>query len=488
MADTQTTQSDDPALEKLVAISPVDTLLKSSPTPNWKALEQKKSAAAEAAAKVKILERQQELSGIQEQKKIIGQEEERRQKLIQDTEKEIGEEPYPTPTKENFKEFATMFSVLSALSFATGGSGRGAGMAGLAALNGAVEGWNKGRKDLFDRNMKEFEKQLASYKSKADRKMTLLRASIDAGGLATEKGKIAAKEAALEDGGYGAALIEQGKLKEAAETFELQTKEAAKVQTSLRNAIARQIGKTGGVSGAGGAVQFRYNAAMTNAGNILATEISNAANLPLSAAPPAAAEVLTNPSASLTDAAKSFFAQKSTAAENRAMQQVLSGMARAITTIEASGRPSGATEAAIKEFNKMQPRAGDNRINIYLSLAQSKQIMNILVKDLMANGGTPEQIALAKEAKAQVDSDIPFSVKDINRILTGGRRTLIDDRVKEALSVSNNLNEFEKQIRPGAPQPATTPGKKVKRTGTITEGVNAGKKIIEYEDGTREIR
>jgi len=60
-------------------------------------------------------------------------------------------------------------------------------------------------------------------------------------------------------------------------------------------------------SGSGGAVQFRYNSAMVNAGNQLAIEVGNAADLPALAAPPVVAEVLTDPSKGLSDAGRSFF-------------------------------------------------------------------------------------------------------------------------------------------------------------------------------------
>lgn len=206
-------------------------------------------------------------------------------------------------------------------------------------------------------------------------------------------------------------------------------------------------GRQTATAGGGGAVQFRYNAAMTNAGNALSMELENAASLPLSATPPAAAEVLTNPAKGLTDAARSFFAQKITSEEARAMQQTFAGMQRAITTIEASGRPSGATEGAIKEFGKTMPRAGDNRINTYLFLAQAKQVMEILVKDLKASGGSPEQIAQAESARDRVGKTINWNVKDINDILAKGGRRLVDPQVQKSIEQSENLKQFERNVK-----------------------------------------
>jgi hypothetical protein len=210
-------------------------------------------------------------------------------------------------------------------------------------------------------------------------------------------------------------------------------------------------------SGAGGAVQFRYNSAMVNAGNQLAIEVANAADLPALAAPPAFAEVLTNPSKGLTDAGRAFFSQKITQPESRAMQQVFAGMQRAMTTIEASGRPSGATEAAIKEFGKTLPRAGDNKINTYLFLAQTRQVMEILEKDLKAAGATDEQIKQAIEARREVENVISWTVKDVNRILSKDGARLVDDRTRDLMKNSQTLGEFNSELRKkpseGTPSP-----------------------------------
>jgi hypothetical protein len=219
----------------------------------------------------------------------------------------------------------------------------------------------------------------------------------------------------------------------------------------------RGEGKGQPSSGSGGAVQFRYNSAMVNAGNQLAIEVGNAADLPALAAPPGLAEVLTNPSKGLSDAGRAFLSQKITQPESRAMQQVFAGMQRAMTTIETSGRPSGATEAAIKEFGKTLPRAGDNKINTYLFLAQTRQVMEILEKDLKAAGATEEQIKQAIAARKEVESVISWTVKDVNRILSKDGARLVDDRTRDLMKNSQTLGEFNSELRKkpseGTPSP-----------------------------------
>jgi hypothetical protein len=156
---------------------------------------------------------------------------------------------------------------------------------------------------------------------------------------------------------------------------------------------------------------------------------------------------LTDPSKGLTEAGKRFLSQKITPPESRAMQQVFAGMQRAMTTIESSGRPSGATEAAIKEFGKTLPRAGDNKINTYLFLAQARQVMEILEKDLKAAGASEEQLKQAVEARKEVENIIPWTVKDVNRILSAGGERLVDDRVRSAIGNSQTLSEFSSELK-----------------------------------------
>ena len=162
----------------------------------------------------------------------------------------IGEEPVLTPTKENMKDFATVFSMLSALTFAVGGSGRGSGMQALSALTGAMEGWNKGRKDVFERNLKEFEKQLQSYKARQERELKLLESIYKERSFKSEEARMLAAEYIAEDAGYSAALLKKGDLKGSYETKK-KAYEAAIGAEKLFNqmmsrAFLKQMGTTEG--------------------------------------------------------------------------------------------------------------------------------------------------------------------------------------------------------------------------------------------------
>jgi hypothetical protein len=193
----------------------------------------------------------------------------------------------------------------------------------------------------------------------------------------------------------------------------------------------------------GGAVQFRYNTAITNATVAASMELRNIAESPLNAAPPVAAEALTNPVKSITQGVVDYFAQASTPAEDRAVQQMLSGLVRAQTAILGGGRPGGMTEAAINEIKAQAPRSGDSKINTYLFLALGKQVYEVALKDLEAGGATDVQMKIAKEARDEVNRIVPYTTEDINRILRGSGPMLINDNTVNLLKGSGTIGSFE---------------------------------------------
>ena len=417
------------------------------------------------------------------------------------------------PTKETAGDMAQLFALINIAGFAMGAGGKRNAQAAMSGMNGMLEGYQQGRQDLYKREKDAFDTNLKQLKMRYDTLDRQLKEALETYKTDKQAGLQKADMAYAQAGAdfykkyadkFGLAAMyeyhkqaydnankmwtETKREEERADRSEyrrlMAEASAARAESAAIRAAAAGTGTgkgAGGVSGPGGAIQFRYNAAMTNAGNQLAMELQNAATLPLRATPPAAAEVLTNPSKGLTDSAKAFFAQKITEPEARAMQQVFAGMQRAITTIEASGRPSGATEGAIKEFGKTMPRAGDAKINTYLFLAQAKQVMEILVKDLKAAGGTPEQIGQAEAAKKDVGGVINWTVQDINRILSSGGRTLVDPGVQGALSKSQNLNQLNKELKAKPTKAKANPGEEIFEDASGNRAVRRGNQWVEVE-------
>jgi hypothetical protein len=131
----------------------------------------------------------------------------------------------------------------------------------------------------------------------------------------------------------------------------------------------------------------------------------------------------------------------------------MAGLTRAVTSIQAAGRPGGVTQAALADFARTAPQPGDSRINFYLFLAMMKQEMDLAVTSIRNGGGTPEQLANAQAARDRVYATIPYSVTDITRIISSGRERVSNRRTNEILERSNRLGQAERQLRRTANTP-----------------------------------
>jgi hypothetical protein len=78
--------------------------------------------------------------------------------------------PHPQfhPTQENVQSMATLFSLIGLVGTGMGGGGKMSAMNALVSMNGMLKGWQQGRKDLFEREKVEFDKNMARVKAILD--------------------------------------------------------------------------------------------------------------------------------------------------------------------------------------------------------------------------------------------------------------------------------------------------------------------------------
>lgn len=70
------------------------------------------------------------------------------------------------PKKDTAKDIATLFSLTSIVGMAIGGDGKASAFNAMAAMNGMIEGYQKGRADLYKREKDIFEKNLKALQGK----------------------------------------------------------------------------------------------------------------------------------------------------------------------------------------------------------------------------------------------------------------------------------------------------------------------------------
>lgn len=78
------------------------------------------------------------------------------------------------PTKDTAKDIATLFSLTSIVGMAIGAGGKGSAFNVMSAMNGMMEGYQKGRVDLYKREKDVFEKNLKVLQGK----VTLLQSEL----------------------------------------------------------------------------------------------------------------------------------------------------------------------------------------------------------------------------------------------------------------------------------------------------------------------
>jgi len=315
--------------------------------------------------------------------------------------KQQEERPYPEPSKENFQEFATMFSVMSALTFAVGGKGRGAGMSAMAALNGAIDGYNKGRKDMFDRNMKEFDKKLAEYKASLESTRDALNIVIKQGDLKTERARALLKQAELNDAGIAAAEIQQGRVVNAVKLVNKAIGEASKAEAradKLKNSSSDRYG---------------FGAIVATNMNEAVQSIENIVSLPETSTTGTFQGENTK---GLLYAPLGNLANQLTSEDVQRYNTEISNFGKFVARVVSGGRvPPYSVQ---KEYDQtFKIRDGDKPLTVLTKLAQGRAALERAAEVYLAASNTDEGLKdIYRNALASIREAVPFTVQDVNRL------------------------------------------------------------------------
>ena len=97
--------------------------------------------------------------------KRFGQEQE---SAMQGYQEKLEKEPLPAfiPSKDTAQDIAGLFSVISVISMLVGGGGKMSGQLALGNMNGMMEGYRKGREDLYKKERTEFDKNFNAMMKK----------------------------------------------------------------------------------------------------------------------------------------------------------------------------------------------------------------------------------------------------------------------------------------------------------------------------------
>ena len=102
--------------------------------------------------------------------KQLGLSAEQQRGLTEKAQREIEKNPAPTfkPSQEDAISYSQLGSLVGTLGMMLGGGAKGSAKVAIGAMTGMMKGWQAGRKDLWEREVKTFDKEVQRIKSVHD--------------------------------------------------------------------------------------------------------------------------------------------------------------------------------------------------------------------------------------------------------------------------------------------------------------------------------
>lgn len=377
--------------------------------------------------------------------------------------------------QRNFSEFNPDAGIeLAALTAILGSfAGAASGRAALRSMKGITEGYRLGQQDLYERSSKDYEYQLQEYKDKIGRAKENYTQAMKLEESRRGAGMAKLREFAPELSGtvmeahllnnnvnrYKTALDEASKM---ANQLTLKAEEArlrpirstiskAKIQgetldgkkVTLEVNVADpnfkpptgdkpiRIGDPGvlGIAPAPAAqsgVRERSFALRTyTALKGLVPDFKNLLLSPDTASMPALAGITGGDANSVFGSLVAMAARDMTPEDERAFQQLSEQIAASLARVEAQGLASGTTQANVRSFDALRPRAGDKAINMALYLARLKQEIEIGLDVFETNAGASDrQLDQIPQLKEEVKNLLQFDIEDVLSVMSANKATL----------------------------------------------------------------
>ena len=419
------------------------------------------------------------------------------------------------PTKENMADLSQLFGIMTIATFTLGGAGRQSGMGALSALTGAMEGYRKGRKDIYERELKEFDKRLREVQMYNDNVERARKSALETLVSNRDLGMAEAKRYQMMLQGTKEAYdVAKGNFESANRSADARLKANQSMQRELMRMLSAKEDRAASLAASaarvaptpiyvktpeGQTVAFDARAmkvdpatgqfqlpqgysivggkglTQTKAGQNALTfasrvfgNIQNASqDLELISAlsedskVPFLQGIINKDQDTVLGSIKAYGSTLITPAQQRIFDQISGQVSAALSRLEAQGLASGSTAGTIKSFDSLKPKNGDNFATMAIYLAKAKQeiVTGISVLEEMP-GATDGQIKKAKAQLATLDKLIPFTTRDVVNVMRRDKQTLTDKavRILNLPSITNNLEyKGSKPLESGEEQTEPSP-------------------------------
>jgi hypothetical protein len=358
------------------------------------------------------------------------------------------------PTKETTQDLAGIFSLMSIVGMVVG---KGNAQLAMSSMNGMLEGYQKGRADLYKKELTQFDKNFKAMQSKVLTLEKELSEAMELKKLDREKGDLAITMAlakaespllnamrnrlgdvAVSNGvqdtkktlntlvSLNNDLRAKADARADADRIARENRLAADERARLSREQAKQLAELR-ASQPGRQGQHALTFASRVYGNIenAVNDLVNLTNLPAVAESPIFAGMIGADRATVLQNITAFAARKVTNQDQRAFEQIANSLDAALARLEAQGLANGSTRGAIASFSALKPREGDEAINMAIYLARVKQEIETGIKvHAEMPGATPGQKQNNVRNIERINKTVPFSVEDTLNVLKANRKPL----------------------------------------------------------------
>jgi len=382
-------------------------------------------------------------------------------------------EPAPAfvPTKDTMQDIAGLFSVISVIGALVGGSGKMAAQRAMGAMNGMMEGYRKGRADLYKQERNQFDANLKTMIQKHSEFRKELEDAVKLSSTNKEAGFQAAELAATKAGSdivkaqlrkgdlMGAYKLVDESQKGANEAVKLEQKARAEEEKARqhradmaqrerqqretmaqRERLATIKADAKNVSGAGGAAAGQIER-MVNAMSQVSGAINSLAQLPVTTSSPVFGQ---KEFSGLFTAPLSVLNQKMSKETSQMMQDRLTGVGRNLASLETGGAATGLADLT-KSIQAGVGIPAGAKLHVALDkLAEMRRIVEDAGRAALSSSKyTEEQKQLIKENIAIVEKAIPFTLQDVvDAVNTSGGKSPKVPKQDQNLSFTQYVNKY----------------------------------------------
>ena len=350
--------------------------------------------------------------------------------------------PYPDfqPTQETGVSIAELGGMLATLGVMLGTGAKGNAIAAVGALRGAMDGWNKGRKDLWQKEMKTFETEvnkmkthneqlnkytqqyLQSYPTRRAEAMQNAEAAIRIAGsnsifahtLKTKRAQDVITDLNNLNDATQKTLLQILKVQNQLETqkFNKEKFDETKRHNENMEAIAKlralksDSGKPGLLAGRAENIREAFAQAAKDIVNV--TKFPEGTMLGTFSG-------LTGASAdSMVSGIRNGIARGVTDKEQRMLETLIAGIEGHLAFALGGGYATSQSKARMDQYKAQLARAGDDPAQVPLMLSRFKQEMNILAENFSSKpGATPEMNQSVQRYNDKINQAVPYTVEDV---------------------------------------------------------------------------